>query len=83
ALHVRHAPDDHTLLLTFHHIAVDGGSLEVLARELGERYGAELAGRDGEPEQPAPRYADFARRERAGSDALDAGLAYWTEQLAG
>ncbi|MEU1814777.1 condensation domain-containing protein [Streptomyces roseifaciens] len=82
ALHVRHAPDEHTVLLTFHHIAVDGGSLEVIARELGERYRAELEGRDGEPEHPAPRYADFARRERAGSDALDAGLAYWAERLA-
>ncbi|MFC5143140.1 condensation domain-containing protein [Streptomyces aureoversilis] len=82
ALHVRHAADDRTLLLTFHHIAVDGGSLEVIARELGERYRAELEGRDGEPEHPAPRYADLARRERAGSDALDAGLAYWAERLA-
>ncbi|MGK5544596.1 condensation domain-containing protein [Streptomyces sp. URMC 127] len=83
ALHVRHAADDHTLLLTFHHIAVDGGSLDVIARELGERYRAEVAGRDAEPERAAPRYADFARRERAGSQALDEGLAYWTGRLAG
>ncbi|MFH8788576.1 condensation domain-containing protein [Streptomyces roseoverticillatus] len=83
ALHVRHATDDRTLLLTFHHIAVDGGSLDVIARELGDRYRAELEGRDAEPERPAPRYADFARRERAGSDALDEGLAYWTGRLAG
>ncbi|MEV4926148.1 condensation domain-containing protein [Streptomyces roseoverticillatus] len=83
ALHVRHAADDHTVLLTFHHIAVDGSSLDVIARELGDRYGAELEGRDAEPERAAPRYADFARRERAGSDALDEGLAYWTGRLAG
>ncbi|MCF3101265.1 NAD-dependent epimerase/dehydratase family protein [Streptomyces roseoverticillatus] len=83
ALHLRHAEDDHTLLLTFHHIAVDGGSLDVIARELGDRYRAELEGRDPEPERAAPRYADFARRERAGSDALDEGLAYWTGRLAG
>ncbi|MEU8551927.1 condensation domain-containing protein [Streptomyces roseoverticillatus] len=83
ALHVRHAADDHTVLLTFHHIAVDGGSLDVIARELGDRYGAELEGRDAEPEHAAPRYADFARRERAGSDALGEGLAYWTGRLAG
>ncbi|WP_424888541.1 condensation domain-containing protein [Streptomyces sp. XH2] len=83
ALHVRHAEDDHTLLLTFHHIAVDGGSLDVIARELGDRYRAGLEGRDAEPEHAAPRYADFARRERAGSEALDEGLAYWTERLAG
>ncbi|MET9417812.1 condensation domain-containing protein [Streptomyces klenkii] len=83
ALHVRHAENDHTLMLTFHHIAVDGGSLDVIARELGDRYRAELEGRDAEPEHAAPRYADFARRERAGSAALGEGLAYWTARLAG
>ncbi|MEU5192086.1 condensation domain-containing protein [Streptomyces klenkii] len=95
ALHVRHAENDHTVMLTFHHIAVDGGSLDVIARELGDRYRAELEGRDAErdgdrvaerhaePEHAAPRYADFARRERAGSAALDEGLAYWTARLAG
>ncbi|WFB11198.1 condensation domain-containing protein [Streptomyces sp. LX-29] len=124
-LHLRHADDDHTVLLTFHHIAVDGGSVEIIARELDERYraererpaadagtgaahgSAEAHGRaetrgraeaHGRAEvhgaseargggdaaaRTAPRYADFARRERAGSPALETGLAYWAERLAG
>ncbi|GAA0353951.1 condensation domain-containing protein [Streptomyces blastmyceticus] len=83
ALHLRHAPDDHTVLLTFHHIAIDGGSLEIVARELDDRYRAALAGDEAEPEGEAPSYADFAWRERSASAALAPGLAYWTERLAG
>ncbi|KNB50615.1 condensation domain-containing protein [Streptomyces caatingaensis] len=84
ALVLRHAPDDHTVLLTFHHIAVDGGALEIVARELADRYAAALEGGDGDPPQEAPRYTDFARRERAATAGDGgAGLAYWTERLAG
>ncbi|WP_338932883.1 condensation domain-containing protein [Streptomyces netropsis] len=86
---VRHAPEDHTVLLTFHHIAVDGGSLDVITRELDARYRAAVEGRDGqgpggETDAGAPQYADFARRERAeGAATLDTGLTYWAERLAG
>ncbi|WP_372404203.1 condensation domain-containing protein [Streptomyces luteireticuli] len=84
ALLVRHAPEDHTVLLTFHHIAVDGGALEIVARELADRYRAALNGRDGDPAHEAPRYTEFARRERAAAGGPGgAGLAYWTERLAG
>ncbi|MFI9722109.1 condensation domain-containing protein [Streptomyces sp. NPDC052396] len=83
ALHLRHSADDHTLLLTFHHIAIDGGSLGLVATELAARYAAALAGSGAEPEHRAPCYADFARQERADTAALESGLAYWTEHLAG
>ncbi|GAA0453001.1 condensation domain-containing protein [Streptomyces sp. NPDC046215] len=86
ALCVRHAPEDHTLLLTLHHIAVDGGSLPVLARDVADLYRAALEGREADGTDPAarvPQYADFARRERADSAALDTGLAYWTGRLTG
>ncbi|PHQ52850.1 hypothetical protein BLA24_04560 [Streptomyces cinnamoneus] len=82
ALVVRHAPDDHTILLTFHHITVDGASLEVIARELDEGYRAALDGGGPGPERDAASYAEFARRERAGAPALEEGLAYWTRRLA-
>ncbi|MEU1285204.1 condensation domain-containing protein [Kitasatospora sp. NPDC005856] len=81
AVLLRHGPEDHTLLLTVHHIAVDGGSLPFLASELGALY---RAARDGVPSQlppPAPSYADYARQERAreaeltaAADILAAGL---------
>ncbi|MFE9411130.1 condensation domain-containing protein [Streptomyces sp. NPDC006704] len=82
ALVLRHGPEDHTVLLTFHHIAIDGGSLETIAGELAALYAAALDGRAGELPEP-PQYADFARREHAGAARLEDGLAHWTRALAG
>ncbi|GAA2079760.1 hypothetical protein GCM10009801_37580 [Streptomyces albiaxialis] len=80
---VRHGPEDHTVLLTFHHIAVDGTSLGVLGRELAELYGAEREGRTPALPADVPRYADFARREQARVPELEAGLEHWLTKLAG
>lgn len=90
ALAVRHAAEDHTVLLTLHHIAVDGGSLAIVARELGALYGAARDGDDaltgelpGALASPAPQYADYARHEHAAVDALENGLEFWLGRLAG
>lgn len=85
ALLVRIAPDDHLFLLTAHHIVFDGGSLDVLSRELSQAVAARVA---GEPLALTPlpaRYADYAawQTRHAGSAAVAAHLAYWTEHLAG
>ncbi|QIS20397.1 condensation domain-containing protein [Nocardia terpenica] len=78
ALVVRHSAEDHTVLLTLHHIAVDGGSLGLLAEQLGELYGRVLEGRSL-TSKSGPSYAEFARREQ-GRD--DSGLTHWVERLA-
>ena len=80
---VRHAPEDHTVLLTFHHIAVDGSSMGVLGRELAELYGAEREGRTAGLAADVPQYADFARREQSRTTELEAGLEHWLTRLAG
>ncbi|MBG0831419.1 NAD(P)H-binding protein [Planomonospora sp. ID67723] len=82
ALAVRHGIDDHTIVVTFHHIAVDGGSLGVIASELEALYGA---GPAALPEPPPLQYADLAQWEvrREGDTDLEAGLAYWTRRLDG
>ncbi|MEU9101349.1 condensation domain-containing protein [Streptomyces sp. NPDC048361] len=82
ALVLRHAPQDHTLLVTFHHIAIDGGSLETVAEELAAFYAAAVDGRTLTLPEP-PQYADFARREHADAGRLDDGLAHWSRTLAG
>ncbi|MFG2209381.1 condensation domain-containing protein [Streptomyces sp. NPDC048638] len=82
ALVLRHGPDDHTIQLTFHHISLDGASLETVAEELGELYTAAAQGTPAERPAP-PQYADFARRERAGADRHDEGLSHWAERLEG
>ncbi|WP_328314455.1 condensation domain-containing protein [Streptomyces sp. NBC_00442] len=82
ALVLRHGPQDHTVLLTFHHISIDGGSLETVAHEIATLYAAARDGRTATLPEP-PQYADFARREHADAARLDAGLAHWTRTLAG
>jgi amino acid adenylation domain-containing protein len=76
---------EHALLLTFHHIVSDAGSLEVFVRELAALYGAFAAGRPSPlPELPV-QYADFARWQRQWLEgaALEVQLAFWRERLAG
>ncbi|MFB9722290.1 non-ribosomal peptide synthetase, partial [Planobispora longispora] len=75
----RHAPDDHELLVTIHHVANDAWSAVMFARELGELYaGRELPGL-------AVQYADYAawQRERVEGELRGTQLAYWRERLAG
>ncbi len=82
ALVLRHGPLDHTVLLTFHHISIDGGSLETVADELAQLYAAAADGRPHEQQEP-PQYADFARREQAAADRLERGLEHWVRRLGG
>ncbi|WP_328381592.1 condensation domain-containing protein [Streptomyces sp. NBC_00400] len=83
ALVLRHGEQDHTVLLTFHHIAIDGASLETVAGELARTYAA-AAGGTAAQAQPAPaQYADFARHEQAAADRLEAGLDHWAGRLDG
>jgi amino acid adenylation domain-containing protein len=78
------APDDHVLLLTWHHIVFDGWSPSVFFPELAELYRARLTGRPHDlPALPA-QYADHAAWQRArwGTGSTPA-LDYWKHRLAG
>jgi amino acid adenylation domain-containing protein len=85
ALLVREAPEEHLLLLTFHHIAFDGWSADVLVRQLTALYGAFAAGQDDPLPAPTAQYADLtawqaARLEGpAGREQRD----HWKRHLAG
>ncbi|MEU8544251.1 condensation domain-containing protein [Streptomyces sp. NPDC048717] len=75
---VRVAEDDHRLVVTFHHVAVDGGSVEVFYRELGLLYGTP----EGLPEAPL-QYADLAewQRARLTGATLDGLIGHWRAVL--
>ncbi len=82
---VRVADDEQYLQLTVHHIAGDGWSEGVIARELRDRYAAELAGTDpGLPGLPL-QYADFAvwQRDWLAGGRLEGQLDHWRGALAG
>lgn len=75
----------HILVLTMHHIASDGWSVELLVRELGTLYEAFVEGKPSPlPELPV-QYADFAvwQREWLQGDVLKQQLSYWRKRLEG
>ena len=77
--------DEHELLLTQHHIACDGWSLDVLARELSALYNAFAAGL-ADPLPPlALHYPDYAAWQRRACDGarLSAQSDYWHRRLSG
>ncbi|MCP3065739.1 amino acid adenylation domain-containing protein [Myxococcus sp. K38C18041901] len=79
------APEHHVLLLVFHHIVVDGLSMDILLRELAESYAAYRENRA--PTAPALPidFADVAAWQR--TPALlarqDVHLEYWRRKLDG
>lgn len=76
---LRFAPDDHVLVLNLHHIVTDARSLDIFARDFERAFAGEAL---------APltvQYADYAawqRSEVAGA-RLQAGIDFWTRELAG
>ncbi|WP_175671503.1 non-ribosomal peptide synthetase/type I polyketide synthase [Burkholderia ambifaria] len=73
------------LVLTAHHLIVDGWSLELMLADWWSAYGARLAGRAFEPSaDDGPHYADYALWQQARSAADSApSLAYWQGRLTG
>ncbi len=81
---LRLGPEDHALLATVHHIAADGWSIGILARELGALYGARCERREPRLPPLALQYRDYAgwQRQRLGGGRLLRGIGYWRGHLA-
>jgi len=75
---------DHVVLLTAHHIAVDGESAELLLRDLGLNYGEVLDTGRG-PARPPVQYPRFAaeQRQRLTGRRLESLVSYWVGKLEG
>jgi amino acid adenylation domain-containing protein len=72
------------LVLTVHHALADRRSMEVLAGELSELYGAEVEGRGAELEGVELQYGDFSEWQRSlPEEAVESLLFYWRRQLHG
>jgi hypothetical protein len=84
ALLVRFDKQDSALFLATHHLAADGLSLRIIARDLAACYAARRSGR--EPDLPPMRpYRDFVawERQHAASEAMTQAIRYWREKLQG
>ncbi|MEM9292769.1 MAG: amino acid adenylation domain-containing protein [Acidobacteriota bacterium] len=93
ALLLRRGAGSHRLLLTVHHLVADGGSLQILMRELGHCLAAPEVAASELPDQQVAvpgldplslTYSDFARwqQRRAAAGDLDDSLDWWRQLLA-
>nr|WP_277816028.1 non-ribosomal peptide synthetase/type I polyketide synthase [Streptomyces graminilatus] len=80
---VRLAPSSHRMLITLHHIIIDGHSFYLLLKELQTAYEAITHDEPVRlPELPV-QYRDFTRweRDRLSGPVLERKLSFWREQL--
>ncbi len=79
------ADRDHLLVLVFHHIVIDGWSIGILCKELGEIYSSRRVGRDCNLSELPLQYADYAiwQKDWLLGDTPRRQMQYWKEQLAG
>nr|WP_078593585.1 non-ribosomal peptide synthetase [Streptomyces sp. NRRL S-920] len=78
---IRLAEDRHRLVLTSHHITMDGWSLPVLINDLHAAYEAHAAGGDGRDLPPVTSYRDYLAW--LGRQDKEAARDAWRAELAG
>ncbi|MEP7013165.1 MAG: non-ribosomal peptide synthase/polyketide synthase, partial [Acidobacteriota bacterium] len=82
---LRLGDQEHTGLLTVHHVISDGWSQGLLLEELATLYGAFARGEASPLPEPAIQYADYGVWQRAWlhGPVLDRQLGYWRGRLTG
>ncbi|HXU44718.1 MAG TPA: condensation domain-containing protein, partial [Thermoanaerobaculia bacterium] len=77
--------DEHALVLTVHHIASDGWSMDLLLAELSALSSAFAAARPSPLPEPAIQIADYAVWQRSwlAGETLAGEVSWWRETLAG
>ena len=80
---VRLAPDHHVLVVTGHHIVLDGWSYWVLVKDLAALYGITTGSRS-QPLPPAPSFLDYAlaTAAAASSPEMRGNERWWIDQFA-
>ncbi|WP_255296182.1 non-ribosomal peptide synthetase, partial [Xenorhabdus cabanillasii] len=75
----------HYLLFMWHHIAIDGWSVDIFMHELAEAYHARLENRDSRLPALEITYGDYAhwQREYLRGEVGERQRAYWQQALAG
>jgi len=76
--------EDHILLLTLHHIIMDGWSVGLLVKEMITLYSGDVSGERVNLPSPLLQYADYASWQRGWlrGETLERELTYWRRQLA-
>jgi amino acid adenylation domain-containing protein len=81
---LRLAAEEHALLVTVHHIASDGWSMEILVRECSLLYAGFVTGRDVSLAVLPFQYQDYAiwQRQWVTGEVLADEIAHWRSRLA-
>ena len=76
--------ENYHVYITVHHIAADGTAMQIMMKEIAERYHAHMAGKIYSSVTSKP-YVTFATEEQQFLNSDEAGgqLNYWLEQLKG
>lgn len=82
---LRLSAEEHVLLVVMHHIAIDGWSLSIFARDLSVIYTAFAKGEASPLRELPVQYGDFAawQSKRLESEALREQVEEWRKRLAG
>lgn len=80
---IRISEREHFLVVNIHHIAADGWSMSILAKELYEGYHAYAAASIPEFASLPIQYGDYARWQRKREAILAPKLDYWQRKLSG
>ncbi|WP_193199909.1 non-ribosomal peptide synthetase/type I polyketide synthase [Nostoc sp. MG11] len=77
-------PQLHLLVLTIHHIIVDGWSMGIILKELGALYSAQCQGADCHLEPPM-QFKEYLQwqEQQSQTEAMAVHESYWLEQFAG
>jgi amino acid adenylation domain-containing protein len=80
---ITQSADEHLLVLTLHHIAVDMWSIDLILDELRQLYAAEHGAPP--PPQPSMRYVDYSLEQARALEGAEGDRLwrYWSRQLAG
>ncbi|WP_091295811.1 condensation domain-containing protein [Amycolatopsis xylanica] len=76
------AGDRHELLLTVHHLLLDGWGLQLLVEDLSTAYAAAVAGTEPRFDFEPEPFSQYAVRQQAGAP-WTADVEYWRERLDG
>lgn len=79
---IKFTPSEHVLLVTVHHIAIDGWSFAILNNELSAHYNYYLSHKNPTLTELSIRYSDFAiwQTEKI-TQVLEAKINYWKQLL--
>jgi glutamate-1-semialdehyde aminotransferase/acyl carrier protein len=81
----RHSPENHTLFLLYHHVAIDGWAMTVINEELRRLYEAEVTGVDAALPALPWSFMDHVRWDRQMLHGAEGEQLwhYWQKQLSG